>query len=105
MQLQSDCDWIRRYTTAEGRDIFGEWLANLADLKAHLGVISSVPHLPHLHIAVCIKSALLGPRERNAGHIAGQRNADACERHTEKINLAEHNKTTKHCQPDNEKER
>jgi hypothetical protein len=47
-RLQSDCDWIRRYTTAEGRDIFGEWLANLADLKAHLGVISSVPHLPHL---------------------------------------------------------
>jgi hypothetical protein len=35
---QSDCDWIRRYTTAEGRDIFGEWLANLADLKAHLGL-------------------------------------------------------------------
>jgi putative addiction module killer protein len=25
---------IRRYTTAEGRDVFGEWLANLADLKA-----------------------------------------------------------------------
>jgi hypothetical protein len=37
----------------------GEWLANQADLKAHLGVISS---LPHLHIAVCINSALLGPR-------------------------------------------
>jgi probable addiction module antidote protein len=25
---------IRRYATAEGRDVFGEWLANLADLKA-----------------------------------------------------------------------
>jgi hypothetical protein len=58
-RLQSDCDWIRRYTTAEGRDIFGEWLANLADLEAHLGAIASVPHL---HIAVCIKSALSGSR-------------------------------------------
>jgi putative addiction module killer protein len=25
---------IRRYATAEGRDVFGEWLTNLADLKA-----------------------------------------------------------------------
>ena len=25
---------IRRYTTAEDRDVFGEWVANLADLKA-----------------------------------------------------------------------
>jgi hypothetical protein len=75
---------------------------NMADLKAYLGVISSVPHL---HIAVCIKSALLGPRQRNAGHIAGQRNADAFERPTKKIKLAEHNKTNKHCQPDDEQER
>ena len=64
-RLQSDGDWIRRYTTAEGRDIFGEWLANLADLKAHLGVISSVPHLPHLHIAVCI----------NCGYLVGRSGA------------------------------
>jgi hypothetical protein len=56
-------------------------------------------------IAGCIKSALSGPRQRDAGHIANQRNADACERHTKKLNLAEHNKTTKHCQPDNEQER
>jgi hypothetical protein len=24
---------IRRYTTAQGRNVFGEWLAHLADLR------------------------------------------------------------------------
>ena len=46
-----------------------------------------------------------GPRCRNAGDIAGQRNGDIYENPTEKINLAEHNQTTKHRQPDNEQER
>jgi hypothetical protein len=50
-------------------------------------------------------SSELDPRQRNAGDIAGQRNADSCERPIKKIDLAEHNKTTKHCQPDHEQER
>jgi hypothetical protein len=60
-RLQSDCGRIRRYTTAEGGYIFGEWLANL---KAHLVrgyFVCPASPAPHLHIAVCVKSALLGP--------------------------------------------
>lgn len=48
---------------------------------------------------------LLGLRYRNTGDITDQRNADAYERHTEKIELAEHNITNKHCQSDSEQER
>ena len=51
------------------------------------------------------RSALLGPREHDAGDIAGQRNANSRERRPEKINLREHNKTTQRCQTDNEQKR
>ncbi len=44
-------------------------------------------------------------RSRNADEIARQRNADACERSTEKVNLAEHSQSSKRCQTDNEQER
>jgi putative addiction module killer protein len=36
---------IRRYTTAEGRDVFGEWLANLADLKARARIAVRIDRL------------------------------------------------------------
>lgn len=36
---------IRRYTTADGRDVFGEWLANLADLKARARIAVRIDRL------------------------------------------------------------
>ena len=36
---------IRRYTTAEGRDVFGEWLTNLADLKARARIAVRIDRL------------------------------------------------------------
>jgi putative addiction module killer protein len=36
---------LRRYTTAEGRDVFGEWLANLADLKARARIAVRIDRL------------------------------------------------------------
>ena len=36
---------IRRYTTAEGRDVFGEWVANLADLKARARIAVRIDRL------------------------------------------------------------
>ena len=36
---------IRRYTTAEGRDVFGEWLANLVDLKARARIAVRIDRL------------------------------------------------------------
>jgi putative addiction module killer protein len=36
---------IRRYTTAEGRDVFGEWLADLADLKARARIAVRIDRL------------------------------------------------------------
>jgi putative addiction module killer protein len=36
---------IRRYTTAEGRDVFCEWLANLADLKARARIAVRIDRL------------------------------------------------------------
>jgi putative addiction module killer protein len=36
---------IRRYTTAEGRDVFGEWLASLADLKARARIAVRIDRL------------------------------------------------------------
>ena len=36
---------IRRYTTADGRDILGEWLANLADLKARARIAVRIDRL------------------------------------------------------------
>jgi putative addiction module killer protein len=36
---------IRRYTTAGGRDIFGEWLANLGDLKARARIAVRIDRL------------------------------------------------------------
>jgi len=36
---------IRRYTTAEGRDVVGEWLANLADLKARARIAVRIDRL------------------------------------------------------------
>jgi probable addiction module antidote protein/putative addiction module killer protein len=36
---------IRRYTAAEGRDVFGEWLANLADLKARARIAVRIDRL------------------------------------------------------------
>jgi hypothetical protein len=56
---QSDASGFAAVRLRKGKIFFGEWLANLADLKAHLGVISSVLHR---HIAVCIESALLSLR-------------------------------------------
>src|SRR5215472_3010217 len=46
----------------------------------------------------------LSPRQHNAGDIAGQRNADSCERRTEKGHFAEHDITAQHCKPYGEKE-
>ena len=50
------------------------------------------------------RKGLLSPRQRNAGYIASQGNADTDESRTEEIDLAEQSKTTKRCQPDNEQE-
>jgi putative addiction module killer protein len=36
---------IRRYGTAEGRDVFGEWLAKLADLKARARIAVRIDRL------------------------------------------------------------
>jgi putative addiction module killer protein len=36
---------IRRYTTAAGRDVIGEWLADLADLKARARIAVRVDRL------------------------------------------------------------
>jgi putative addiction module killer protein len=36
---------IRRYTTAEGRDVFGEWVANVADLKARARIAVRIDRL------------------------------------------------------------
>lgn len=36
---------IRRYTTAEGRDVFGEWVANLADLRARARIAVRIDRL------------------------------------------------------------
>jgi putative addiction module killer protein len=36
---------IRRYTTAEGGDVFGKWLANLPDLKARARVAVRIDRL------------------------------------------------------------
>lgn len=36
---------IRRYTTADDRDVFGEWLANLADLKARARIAVRIDRL------------------------------------------------------------
>jgi putative addiction module killer protein len=36
---------IRRYTTAEDTDILGEWLANLADLKARARIAVRIDRL------------------------------------------------------------
>jgi putative addiction module killer protein len=36
---------IRRYTTAEGRDVFGEWVANLADLKTRARIAVRIDRL------------------------------------------------------------
>jgi putative addiction module killer protein len=36
---------IRRYTTAEGRDVFGEWVAKLADLKARARIAIRIDRL------------------------------------------------------------
>ncbi len=36
---------IRRYITAEGRDVFGEWMANLADLKARARIAVRIDRL------------------------------------------------------------
>ena len=36
---------IRRYTTAGGRDVFGEWVANLADLKARARIAVRIDRL------------------------------------------------------------
>jgi putative addiction module killer protein len=36
---------IRRYTTAEGRDVFGEWLGNLADLTARARIAVRIDRL------------------------------------------------------------
>jgi hypothetical protein len=36
---------IRRYTTAEGRDVFGEWLVSLADLKARARIAVRIDRL------------------------------------------------------------
>ena len=84
--------------------------AEPGEFPLHSAIVLKCPEVVGIRpriliLLVCIKSALLDPRYRKAGHIAGQRNADARERRTEKINLAEHNKTTKRCQSDNEQER
>jgi putative addiction module killer protein len=36
---------LRRYTAAEGRDVFGEWLADLADLKARARIAVRIDRL------------------------------------------------------------
>ncbi len=36
---------IRRYTTAEGRDVFGGWLASLADLKVRARIAVRIDRL------------------------------------------------------------
>ena len=36
---------IRRYTTAEGRDVFGQWLADLADVKARARIAVRIDRL------------------------------------------------------------
>src|SRR5580700_5324286 len=47
----------------------------------------------------------LESRERNAGDIASQRNADADERRSKKAELAEHNQTNQHGQANHQQER
>jgi hypothetical protein len=50
---------------------------------------------PLMSYALACVCVTVRPAMRNAGDIADQRNADACERHTEKINLAEGPKTNR----------
>ncbi len=55
--------------------------------------------------SVLPQERIANPRQHNAGNVAGQSNADACERRTKKVNSAEHDKAPQHCQPHNQQER
>jgi putative addiction module killer protein len=63
---------IRRYLTAEGRDVFGEWLANLADLKARARIAVRIDRLAGGNFGDS-KSILEGLHELRVGWGPGYR--------------------------------